>query len=135
MTKKLPELWLDYALDDLSSAEALLKADIFNMACFHSQQVVEKLFKAFIASYDQVIPRTRNLIRLNAICEDLYNSKLGVEDEWLLFLNDIYIDSRYPADFGVLPNGQPNKNDALKAFDYAKAIDAIIRPIITKDHQ
>jgi HEPN domain-containing protein len=135
MTKKLPELWLKYALDDLSSAEALLKAGIFNMACFHSQQVVEKLYKAFIASHEQVIPRTHNLIRLNAICEELNNGNLGVEDEWLLFLNDVYIDSRYPADFGVLPNGQPNKKDALKAFDHAKAIDAIIRPMLTKNHQ
>ncbi len=49
-----------------------MKVEIYNMVCFHSQQVAEKLFKAFIASYDQPIPRTHNLLRLNDICEDLY---------------------------------------------------------------
>lgn len=132
MTAKLPELWLRYALDDLHSAEALLNKGIYNMVCFHSQQVVEKLFKAIIASYAQVIPRTHNLLRLHKICEDLCDDKLDIDDESLQFLNDIYIDSRYPADFGILPAGQPDKNDALKAYDYAKRIDTVIRPIVKK---
>ena len=43
---KVPELWLKYALDDLRSAEALIKVKIYNMVCFHSKQVVEKLLEA-----------------------------------------------------------------------------------------
>ncbi len=56
MTTKLAELWLSYALDDLQSARVLLNEKIFNMVCFHSQQAVEKLFKAFIAIHHQEIP-------------------------------------------------------------------------------
>ena len=129
---KLPELWLKYALDDLHSAEALIKEKIYNTVCFHSQQAVEKLLKALIASYGRPIPRTHNLSRLNKICEDLYNDKLGIDDEWLIFLNDIYIDSRYPADFGILPDGQPDENDAMKSLAYAKSIDEILRPLVNK---
>ena len=71
MNVKLPELWLKYASDDLKSAEVLLNAEIHNMVCFHSQQAVEKLFKAFIAAHDREIPRIHNLICLHKICESL----------------------------------------------------------------
>lgn len=62
MTIKIPELWLKYAFDDLKSAQVLLKEKIFNMVCFHSQQVAEKLFKSLIASYNQEIPSLFNQI-------------------------------------------------------------------------
>ena len=133
MTKKLPELWLQYAKDDLRSAETLMKSSIYNMVCFHSQQAVEKDLKAIIASYEKDIIRTHNLIRLYKICEDLHSEKLLIEDDWLIFLNDVYIDSRYPADFGVLPGGQPNQNDATKALKYANSIFEKLRPIIAED--
>lgn len=85
MTKKLPELWLQYAEDDLRSAEALMNASIYNMVCFHSQQAAEKAFKAIIAFYEREVLRTHNLIRLCRICEDLHKTKLFIEDDWLIF--------------------------------------------------
>ena len=133
MTKKLPELWLQYAKDDLRSAETLMKASIYNMVCFHSQQAVEKALKSIIAFYEKDIMRTHNLIRLYKICEDLHTAELSIEDDWLIFLNDVYIDSRYPADFGVLPGGQPDQNDATKALKYANAIFDKLRPVIEED--
>jgi len=132
MTNKLTKLWLKYALDDLNSAEVLITAEIYNMVCFHSQQASEKLFKAFIASSDQTIPRIHNLSRLYKICKEINRDLPDIDPDWILFLNDIYIDSRYPADFGILPYGQPGKNDALMAFKYAKGIDNILRPVIEK---
>jgi len=103
------------------------------MVCFHSQQVAEKLFKSLIASYNKEIPRTHNLIRLHNICEDLYEDKLEIDNEALIFLNDVYIDSRYPADFGILPSGQTGAEEAEKAYVYAKNIDVFLRPIIKKN--
>jgi HEPN domain-containing protein len=132
MTAKLPEIWLKYASDDLHSAEVLLKEGIYNMVCFHSQQAIEKLFKSFVATYYQEIPRIHNLIRLNKICEDLHGSQLNLDEEGLIFLNDVYIDSRYPADFGILPSGQPNKEEARKAYNYAKDMDVVLGPMIRK---
>ena len=128
MTMKIPELWLRYVNDDLQSAKVLLKAGIFNMVCFHSQQAVEKLFKSIIATYDQEIPKIHNLIRLHQICEDLYGETIELDDEGLIFLNDVYIDSRYPADFGILPSGQTNKEEAKQAYTYANEIIALLRP-------
>ncbi len=130
MTMKLPDLWLQYASDDLKSAKVLLAEGVYNITCFHAQQTVEKLFKAFIAAYDQPIPRTHNLIRLNKICEDLYGDKLEFDNDKLILLNDVYIDSRYPADFGVLPSGQPGEQEANTAYSHAKDIDTILRPLV-----
>jgi len=132
MTAKLPELWLQYAADDLKSSKVLLSEGVYNIACFHAQQAVEKMLKAFIAAYERPIPRTHNLIRLHKICEDLLGSKLELDDEKLLLLNDIYIDSRYPADFGVLPSGQPGEQEAKIAYCNAKDIDKILRELILK---
>lgn len=130
MTIKLPELWLQYAHDDLKSAKVLLQEEIYNMVCFHSQQVAEKLFKSFIAGYNKEIPRTHNLIRLHKICEDLYSGKLEVDSEALMFLNDVYIESRYPADFGILASGQSGEEEARKAYAYAKDVDTLLRPLV-----
>ncbi len=41
MTVKLPELWLQYASDDLKSAKVLLAEEVYNIACFHAQQAVD----------------------------------------------------------------------------------------------
>lgn len=130
MKEKLPELWLNYSMDDLKSAKVLLKENIVNMVCFHSQQAVEKLFKAYIASHSLEIPKTHNLIRLQAICEDLAGEEFDIDTEQIIFLNDVYIDSRYPADFGLLSSGKPGTEDAERAYDAAVKIDSFLRPII-----
>ena len=132
MTVKLPELWLQYASDDLKSAKVLLAEEVYNIACFHAQQTVEKLFKALIAAYDQPIPRTHNLIRLHKICEDLFGDKIEIDNEKIILLNDVYIDSRYPADFGVLPSGQPGEIEASKVYLCAKEIDDTLRPLVVE---
>ncbi len=79
------------------------------------------------------IPRTHNLIRLHKICEDLIGGKLGIDREMLIFLNDVYIDSRYPADFGILPSGQSGEKEGKQACSYANAINALLRSLI-KEH-
>jgi hypothetical protein len=48
----------------------------------------------------------------------------------LTFLNDTYIDSRYPADFGLLPSGQANANEAEMAYSSAEKINRYLRTLI-----
>ena len=132
MTVKLPEIWLKFAFDDLQSAKVLLEGGIYNMVCFHSQQAVEKLLKSIMAAYQQGIPRIHNLVRLHKICENLHGNQLNLDDEGLIFLNDVYIDSRYPADFGILPSGQPDEKDARKAYNHAKKIYKYLSPLVRR---
>jgi HEPN domain-containing protein len=102
------------------------------MTCFHAQQAAEKLFKALVAVHHQEIPRTHNLNRLHAVCEELLGAKLHLDEEGLSFLNDVYIDSRYPSDFGALPSGQSDKREAETALEWAKGLDGILRPMVMK---
>ncbi len=120
--QRLSDVWMQYATDDMKSATVLLQHQIFNMVCFHCQQAVEKTFKALLAVHQQPVPRTHNLIRLRQLCEDILGSELKIDDDALSFLNDIYLDSRYPADLGLLPSGFPTNDDAEMAVKYMTEI-------------
>ena len=125
MTVNLAEVWLRHARDDLQSAEVLLAAKIYGMVCFHAQQAVEKGLKALLAAAAYPIPRIHNLIRLRRIVEDSLGP-LEIDEEALMFLNDIYLDSRYPTDLRVLPGGMPDAVDAQRAYGDALRIFEVL---------
>jgi len=60
--------FLLFAQEDLKSAEVLFKEEIFNQACFHSQQAAEKSLKAFIKTRKRTAPKIHNLSELLNIC-------------------------------------------------------------------
>ena len=126
MNKSIAEVWFQHARDDLKSAEVLLSAKIYAMVCFHSQQAVEKGLKALLASTSVPIPRIHNLIRLRRMVEDSLGFPLEINEDALIFLNDIYLDSRYPTDLGVLPEGMPDAADSQRAYDDAVKIFQIL---------
>ncbi len=37
-------------------------------------------------------------------------------------LDDLYIDARYPGDFGLLPNGQPTLENAKEFYEFAEKV-------------
>jgi len=39
--------------------------------------------------------------------------------EILLTINELYIDSRYPVDLGLLPDGKPSLDDAKRFYEFA----------------
>ena len=119
MIRKIFELWLQAAEEDLRSAEVLLQAELFNMVCFHSQQCVEKSLKALLARQGKPILRVHDLVKLHQLTQDALDKKIDLNEEGLMLLNDIYTDSRYPKDVGLLPGGQPDQVDARKAYDSA----------------
>ena len=48
---------------------------------------------------------------------------LEIDDESILEdLNELYIDSRYHGDMGLLPYGKPTLEDAKEFYDFAKDI-------------
>jgi HEPN domain-containing protein len=122
MTKRIFELWLQFAAEDLRSDEILLTAELFNMVCLHSQQCVEKVLKALLARLDKPIPRIHDLINLHQIAQDALGNSIDLTEEGLMLLNDVYLDSRYPRDVGLLPGGQPVQADAQKASAFAAEI-------------
>ena len=64
--KKQAESWLHAAKSDLIVTEEIVeREDVAHMVAFHSQQAVEKSYKAALEQYDQFIPKTHNLISLS----------------------------------------------------------------------
>lgn len=118
--KRETEEWLKIALEDYKSAEYLLKEGLYRMACYHSQQTVEKIFKAILTEREIDFARTHNIIDLkNTVIKLGY--RIGLSDVDAVFLNSIY-RSKYPSDLGLLTSGEPTKKDAKKALSIAKTM-------------
>ena len=119
--KKQARAWLDSARDDLAVVTAILnRDDLTHMVAFHCQQALEKSFKAVLEEHGKAVPRAHDLITLHSQAEEYV--KLEVDSEILKQLNELYIDSRYPSDLGLLPGGKPPKKLSEKMHDLAQEV-------------
>jgi len=93
--KKITREWLKAAEEDLAAAGALLPGqNLTNIAAFHVQQSIEKVFKAVLEEWDEPVIRTHDLLRLR----NLIKSRIPIpEDERLKLINELYVDSRLTA--------------------------------------
>ena len=48
-------------------------------------------------------------------------------------LDSLYIDARYPGDFGLLPDGKPTLDDAQAFYNFAEKIFKNISLLIGKE--
>jgi len=118
--------WLEFAHEDLRSAEILFREKIYNKVCFFAQQCVEKCLKAFILKEKGTIPKIHSLSELYEIVNGFDDVLSDYQDE-LIELDDYYIPMRYPdAILGNLPEGLPDENDAKGVLKIAKKIYKII---------
>lgn len=94
---KFIDQWLEKAEHDLKAAELIIAYDplIFDVACFHCQQAIEKYFKAYLIKQKQDFPKTHNLDLLHKKCSDI-NSSFQHFD--LLNIEDFAVRGRYPHD-------------------------------------
>ncbi len=118
--KQITREWLRAAEDDLAAAELLLTDEhLTNVVSFHAQQAVEKSFKALIEECDLGSIKIHSLERLYGKIKHLTVVK---DLETLRRLNTLYIESRYPGELGLLPEGKPTKNDAFAFLTFAHGI-------------
>jgi len=124
--KKQVEDWLLLADKDLLAAEILIKDEypLTNIAAFHCQQAIEKYLKAIVIEKDVPLIKTHDLIKLNGMINEI--KELGIDEKKLIILNEVYIDSRYPGDFGLMPDGIPSNEQAKEFIKYVKEIKTII---------
>ena len=110
-----PRRWLKFAQEDLVAAETMLEKGIYNLACFHSQQGIEKGLKGFLRSRKEAIPRTHALVELVARCVTFDKDFSGLE-ETCRKLDPYYIPTRYPDALpGAGPEGLPDREEAEEA--------------------
>ncbi|MBF0202991.1 MAG: HEPN domain-containing protein [Desulfamplus sp.] len=119
--------WVEFAKRDLQGARELLKNEyLANLVMFHSQQCIEKIFKAVLEEHSIHIPKIHNLKKIYGLFPDKVLKKIHIEQDKLDIIDQIYIDSRYPADFGLLPSGIPTQKEAEQIYNIAENISGQI---------
>ncbi|MBN2769751.1 MAG: HEPN domain-containing protein [Spirochaetes bacterium] len=113
--KKPTKEWFDSAEGDLLLInEIYLNENLTHLSAFHCQQAIEKSFKAIVEEFDLGFIKTHSL-------ETLYNSvkdkiKLSFDTDLLIIIDQLYIDSRYPGELGLLPHCKPSIADSQRFF-------------------
>jgi HEPN domain-containing protein len=119
--KKQAESWLQAAKDNLNVIKEILENnELTNMVAFHAQQLIEKSFKAILEEYKGQVPKMHSIITLKEQIKEFIN--IPVNQDIFDQLNELYIDSRYPSEIGLLPNGKPSKKEAKIFFKEANEI-------------
>ncbi len=121
--------WLKSADDDLNTIKAILDDEsLTHIVAFHSQQCIEKSFKAMVDEFELASQKIHNLITLNETISSIY--QFDFDEDKLGLLNKLYLDSRYPGDLGLLPNGKPSTEVAKGLQELAKEIYERIKTFI-----
>ena len=119
--KAITQSWLNYAEIDLQTSKKLLDDDFLtNSVAFHSQQTVEKCFKSIFEENNLRIPRIHNLLRLYEAITQLIN--FTVDEDMLEVTDQVYTETRYPSDAGMLPEGKPSIEEAKELYNFANYI-------------
>lgn len=121
MGKELANEWLKSALTDLKNIEHIINDDFLTqVVAFHSQQCVEKCFKALLELNSKKVPKEHSTLKLYGSVKGQIGSILDIDI--LTDMDDLYIESRYPGDLGLLPDGKPTLKNATEFFDFARNI-------------
>jgi HEPN domain-containing protein len=131
--KKQVEAWIGFAERDmLTVAEIIENSNLTNVATFHCQQAVEKYFKAFILENDKPLMKIHNLLALYGIIKEIID--FGFDEDLLATINDIYLESRYPGEIGLLDDGSMATVEQVnRFFVFAKKIETRIKNELTKN--
>jgi HEPN domain-containing protein len=113
--KNITSEWMKYAGIDLRTAQEVLDDETLTPSvAFHCHQCIEKTFKALLIEHDINPPKTHNLLELLQIIKNnIVDIDVSVDD--IKYINETYIDSRYPNEIGLLPEGLPSL-EIVKGF-------------------
>lgn len=132
--KKITEEWLNAARDDLRVADKILSDEtLTRMVAFHSQQCIEKALKAVMEEYNMQLVKIHNLQRLLEIVKN--HVIIDVDIVLIEMMDKLYVDSRYPVDFGLLPDGKPDIEDAQAFYNAANRIFEVVKTHLEKTSQ
>lgn len=128
--KQSTEMWLKAADDDLMANQSILhRGELTNIIAFHAQQTIEKSLKAVLEEFDIIIIRTHNLETLSLKIQNFVT--LHFNQQILAELDKLYLDSRYPGDFGLLPSGKPTQSEANDYYEEASRMRMEIGKILS----
>ncbi|MDY0063334.1 MAG: HEPN domain-containing protein [Myxococcota bacterium] len=120
--------WGAKADHDLRAATILFASGepLYDVICFHCQQVAEKSLKMLLVAADQQPPRTHDLVELVALAAVHAPGVLALEPEALELL-PYSVLPRYPSFLGE--SGRPDAQRALDAAHrFREQTLALLRP-------
>lgn len=132
--KDKAKAWLKFAEMDRATAEKILDEDgLSNIVLFHSQQAVEKALKTVLEETETDVPKTHGLKKLYFRLPENLKKSLETDQESLNLLDEVYIDSRYPSDLGLLPSGIATKEEARQIYQKALNIYDKVLKFLNKE--
>jgi len=124
MIDKETKNWLIKAINDYKTAEKLINLSeneiITDTLCFHCQQAVEKLLKAFLVYHKIGFQKVHTIEYLIKLCSTI-DSEFESLYEKTKNLTDYAIDIRYPDEFYI-----PTIEEAKNAFESATFVKEFI---------
>lgn len=119
--REITQEWLESANLDFENIRLIIQDDrLTGHVAFHAQQAIEKSLKATIEEFGQKVPKIHSLSKLINICTKFIN--ISVDEEIVVALESLYLESRYPGEFGLLPGGKPSQKQAQKLYDCAQVV-------------
>jgi HEPN domain-containing protein len=119
--KQITKDWLEAASVDIESIGCLLQNErLTGHVAFHAQQAIEKALKALMEEHGDRIPKVHSLSKLFDSCLVYFDFQF--DEDLVIALDSLYIESRYPGEFGLLPEGKPTIKQAQIFYDFAQEI-------------
>lgn len=121
--------WLRKADHDLLNIENNLAAKEipWDTVCFHAQQAVEKVLKAFLISHGRGLSNTHDLVALLAQCAECDASLAGLESDCRK-LTSYGVSARYPDDLF-----EPDEADGREVVAAAHRVRTKILALLLRD--
>jgi len=129
--KKYIQEWISKANEDLIVINKLTEFEVIaaSAVCFHCQQLVEKILKAYLIANGKEIKKTHNIEFLLSECADFDNEFNEIDPK---NLSDFGVDLRYPGDLY-----NPSEKETLEykniAIEIKKIVENKINNIINKE--
>ena len=123
------KIWLEYANENLASAQVLLDHGLFNPCLQNAQQAVEKMLKALLIESGGKARRTHSIAELiTVLAQAGWNT--GVTDDEADLLDSIYLPSKYPLG-SVLPDFEPDREICARCIDIASRLRESVTRLMT----
>ncbi len=123
MSSRIVKEWIRKADHDFIAAQTLLRnkrENLGDVVCFHCQQTIEKLLKAFLTSKKQKFPKSHDLGKLLTEASKSDGTMELIRD-LIEPLTDYAVSSRYPGE-------QPSRTEAKQAVKVAEEAQKFILP-------
>lgn len=124
--REITKKWLEAANLDIENISLIIQNDrLTGHIAFHAQQAIEKSLKALIEEQEERVPKLHSLSKLFDLCSRFID--IQVDDDLIIALDSLYIESRYPGEFGLMPEGKPSMRQAQIFYDFAIEIYSLVK--------